>query len=75
MQGFRIVANMLELCNASVNFYMYCLCNRDIRHYVLKILKGGNTGKNESSVGGPQSKSNDQVASKENSFTPFTPRS
>lgn len=29
---------MLELANASVNFYMYCLCNKEIRNQAAKIL-------------------------------------
>ena len=37
-QIFQVVANLLELCNASVNFYMYCICNKDIRSHFWNIL-------------------------------------
>ena len=37
-QVFQVVANMLELFNASVNFYLYCICNKDIRSHFLNIL-------------------------------------
>ena len=29
---------MLELCNASFNFYMYCICNKDIRSHFWKLV-------------------------------------
>ena len=32
------MANMLELFNASVNFYLYCICNKDIRSHFWNIL-------------------------------------
>ena len=28
---FRVTSNVLELTNCSLNFYGYCLCNREIR--------------------------------------------
>ena len=37
-QVFKHMANMLELANASVNFYMYCLCNKEIRTRAVHIL-------------------------------------
>ena len=32
------MSNMLELANASFNFYMYCLCNKEIRLQVWSLL-------------------------------------
>ena len=37
-QKLKIVSNMLELANASFNFYMYCLCNKEIRLQVWSLL-------------------------------------
>ena len=37
-QNFKVITNLLELVNASLNFYMYCLCNKDIRHQAAKIV-------------------------------------
>ena len=39
IQKFRIIANLLEICNASINFYLYCLFNTDIRENVRKTIK------------------------------------
>ena len=36
---FRIIANLMEICNASINFYLYCLFNSDIRENVRKTIK------------------------------------
>ena len=38
LQNFKVVANMLELTNASFNFYMYCLCNKEIRCQAWNLL-------------------------------------
>ena len=37
-QNFKVITNLFELVNASLNFYMYCLCNKDIRHQAAKIV-------------------------------------
>ncbi|XP_059083889.1 probable G-protein coupled receptor B0563.6 [Tigriopus californicus] len=33
-QVFRVIANILELLNASMNFFIYCLCNQEVRERV-----------------------------------------
>ena len=38
LQNFKVVASMLELTNASFNFYMYCLCNKEIRCQAWNLL-------------------------------------
>ena len=38
-QIFRITCNLLEFSNASSNFYIYFLCNRQIREHVNYLLK------------------------------------
>ena len=37
-QMLKIVANMLEICNASINFYMYCMCNKEIRLHFWDLI-------------------------------------
>ena len=37
-QTFNIVANMMEIINASFNFYIYCMCNQEIRSQVWNLL-------------------------------------
>ena len=31
LQIFRVTSNLMELMCASLNFYLYCLCNVEIR--------------------------------------------
>ena len=38
-QIFRIICNLLEFSNASLNFYIYFLCNRQVREHVNYLLK------------------------------------
>ena len=38
-QIFRITCNLLEFSNASSNFYIYVLCNRQVREHVNYLLK------------------------------------
>ena len=38
-QIFRIMCNLLEFSNASLNFYIYFLCNRQVREHVNYLLK------------------------------------
>ena len=38
-QIFRITCNLLEFSNASSNFYIYFLCNRQVRDHVNYLLK------------------------------------
>ncbi len=33
-----MASNLLELFNAAANFYLYCMCNREIRGQVWKML-------------------------------------
>ena len=37
-QKFNIAANMMEIINASFNFYIYCMCNQEIRSQVWNLL-------------------------------------
>ena len=42
-QVFKIVANLLEIANATVNIFVYSVCNRDIRgtyrYFVLLVAQ------------------------------------
>ena len=40
-QIFRLVCNLTEFLNASVNFLIYFLCNRQIREEVTRLLRKG----------------------------------
>ena len=40
-QIFRLVCNLTEFLNASVNFLIYFLCNRQIRKEVSRLLSNG----------------------------------
>lgn len=37
-QTFRAVANVLELANYAMNFYVYCLCSSEIRRTFLRLF-------------------------------------
>ena len=39
MVAFREIAQVLELMNSSVNFFLYVLCSKGFRHMLLKILQ------------------------------------
>lgn len=39
-QIFRAVANNLELSNFALNFYVYCLCSREFRSALFKVMTG-----------------------------------
>lgn len=39
-QVFRATANNLELANFALNFYVYCLCSKDFRTALVKVVTG-----------------------------------
>lgn len=50
-QIFKIVANLLEIANATVNIFVYSVCNRDIRgtyrYFVLLVAQKCTSNKNQ----------------------------
>ena len=49
-QLIRVVTNMLELFNASMNFYIYFVCNRELRaHFCDMVLAFARKWKNNDS--------------------------
>ena len=38
-QVFRMVVNLMEFLNASVNFYVYFVCNRQIREEAKRLIR------------------------------------
>ncbi len=39
-QIFRVISSLLELLDASVNFYIYFFCNREVRGRVTELARG-----------------------------------
>lgn len=38
-QIFRAIANILEICNFSLNFFIYCLCSKQFREALLSLFR------------------------------------
>jgi len=38
-QVFRAVANVLEVCNFALNFFIYCLCSKQFRVALISLFK------------------------------------